>query len=221
VIAVRDPRNFTADDAAWLKDWASADGPGRKWLTKRKGEFVCTQGTEVTHHYMILRGHIGVSTVEGNGKISTLENLNAFSFLHELSHYALHSAMALTDCDLLEFPRETFYNTLESHPPLQRIYNIASAAQVEALRDPANIRLADYFLRMCDDRNADTLKIKAQPKRYGDAIGTGRGNVHKIVTQQFVPLKMVSLPGNKVYVLHRKELKRFLKGEISNAIDRS
>jgi CRP-like cAMP-binding protein len=192
---------------AWLKDFFSSEGPGRKLRRLRKGETLFKKGTEAKYVYMIQQGEIILVAPDSRSPEICHPNYWLFE-AHELGHCYLQSASALTDCAVMAFEVETFSAMLREHPILHDKFLRDAALRVMAKNSdlPAAKRLASELLLLCDGKDA----IEAGPKWIAEAMGISRQRADKILNE-FVDDGLLKKLRSGVYLLNKEALEKFAR----------
>ena len=217
----------TEERLAWLREFVSTNGPGRKILQLRKGDVLFEQGTKATHLYRVLRGQIKLVTVSAaTGRSVTNYTCRMHQWVFEGAIDAqrnyLHSAIAMTDSSLISFPRTEFPAMMLVYPYLSLTFGVELASQLDeihlVLEDqaliPADRRLARALLAEFAQNSVPVLRLETTPSRIGDLIGRSRMTGHRVI-DRFVALGILTKMPTKLgrettYQVHRRALEEFL-----------
>ncbi len=194
-----------------------------------KKEILFTDGEEARGFYVILSGRVKIYKVSPEGKEQILHVVSAPDPFAEAALFLEGSypafAEAMSDCQLLFFPKRDFIRLIERNPQLsinmivtlsQYLKRFASLIEELSLKEVSS-RIAKYLLDLSlkqskEGKNAEEVELDLSKTQLALKLGT----ISETLSRTLAKLKakgIIDVKKNRICLLNRKTL-----GEVASGL---
>jgi CRP/FNR family transcriptional regulator len=196
--------------------------------TVKRKEILFTDGEEAKGFYVVLSGRMKIYKVSPDGKEQILHIVSAPDAFAEAALYLEGTypafAEALSDCQLLFFPKRNFVQLVEKNPRLsinmivtlsQYLRRFAVLVEELSLREVSS-RIAKYLLDLSkrsskEGKSAKEVELDLSKTQLALRLGT----ISETLSRTLAKLKakgMIDVRGKKIQILNREALEELASG---------
>jgi CRP/FNR family transcriptional regulator len=196
--------------------------------TVRRKEILFTDGEEAKGFYVVLSGRMKIYKVSPDGKEQILHIVSAPDAFAEAALFLEGAypafAEALSDCQLLFFPKRGFVQLIEKNPRLsinmivtlsQYLRRFALLVEELSLKEVSS-RIAKYLLDLSkrsskEGKSAKEVELDLSKTQLALRLGT----ISETLSRTLAKLKakgMIDVRGKKIQILNREALEELASG---------
>jgi CRP/FNR family transcriptional regulator len=199
-------------------------------LPKRleKKEILFSDGEEARGFYVLLSGQVKLYKISPEGKEQILHVVSAPEAFAEAALFLEGSypafAEALTECQLLFFPKRHFLQLVEKNPQLSInmivslshfLRKFASLIEELSLKE-VSARVAKYLIDLSfkaseEGKNPKEVELDLRKSQLASKLGTISETLSRTLTKMKAK-RMIDVKKNKVIILNREALEKIASG---------
>lgn len=195
-----------------LPSWLTSQGPGRKFLTVAKGDYVFRQGELADRLFFIREGRVRATVMSPTGKEATVGIFgqgDMFGFSCAVQGKARSvSACALVETELTSISRQTFFEALQRDPQFAEVamdrivhrLTLYEEALTHHIIENSERRLARALLQIAgyDGKAAKAIEGVTQ-EMLAAMVGTTRPRINGFMNK-FRRLGYIDYSANRIVV---------------------
>ncbi|MFC1854969.1 Crp/Fnr family transcriptional regulator [Thermodesulfobacteriota bacterium] len=183
----------------------------------KKGTLIFSQDEPAEGFYAVTSGRVKIYKLANNGKqhilhIVTTEGVFAEAAVFSGITYPAY-AETLSDCELLYFPKDEFYDLIKNNPKIslsmlatlsKYLRRFSNKIEELSLKD-VSARLAKYILNQSSDFMGKSFELKIKKSELASQLGT----VSETLSRSFSKLKAakaIDVKGKYIYILDSDKL---------------
>ncbi|OAG28305.1 Crp/Fnr family transcriptional regulator [Thermodesulfatator autotrophicus] len=189
----------------------------------RKGELIFQEGDESHGFYIVYAGRVKIYKESPSGKEQIIHLFGPGEPFGEVPVFSGFdfpaNALALTDGELLYFPRKEFVGLIKDDPSLalnilgvlsQRLRQLVNMVEALALKEVSE-RLASYLLYLGEQAGGDIFDLGMNKTQLASFLGTSPETLSRMFGR-LQKLGLIETQGRQVKILDREGLSEVAAG---------